>query len=103
MKKEKLAALGLLLFAAGAQPASAADDGILRIGTGLDYSSGKYGGSEKTTILSIPVSARYARDRWALKASIPRPGIKGRGRAIPDIGAADPHATTTAPGTRPTA
>jgi hypothetical protein len=100
MKKEKLAALGMLLFAACAQPAAAADDGTLRIGSGLDYSSGKYGGSEKTTILAIPVSARYDRDRWTLKASIPWLEIKGSGRVIPDIGAVDPNATTTAPGTR---
>src|SRR5258706_16236986 len=97
-----IAALGMLLFGACAQPAAAADDGTLRIGSGLDYSSGKYGGSEKTTILAIPVSARYDRDRWTLKASIPWLEIKGSGRVIPDIGAVDPKATTTAPGTRST-
>jgi hypothetical protein len=99
MNKQKLAALGILLFATCVQRASA-DDGTLRIGTGLDYSSGKYGSSEKTTILSIPVGARYDRDRWTLKASIPWLEIKGSGRVIPDIGAVDPNATTTAPGTR---
>jgi hypothetical protein len=97
---KNVAALGVLLFAAWAQPAAAADEGTVRIGTGVDYTSGDYGTSAKTTILSIPFNVRYDRDRWTLKASLPWLQIKGGARVIPDIGAVDPEATTTLPETR---
>ena len=32
-----------------------ADDGILTLGTGVDYSTGKYGGSVATDILYVPL------------------------------------------------
>ena len=36
----------------------AADDNELRLGVGLDYTRGKYGGSTETTTLAFPLTAR---------------------------------------------
>src|SRR5438093_1423591 len=54
----KLLALGLLAFAQGAL---AADAGEFSLGVGFNYSTGEYGTSATTEILSIPVIARYDR------------------------------------------
>jgi hypothetical protein len=95
MKKKKLAALGMLFSSACAQPAFAADAGTVRIGTGFNYSSGNYGTSTTTKILSIPFSVRYDRDRWTLKASLSWLRITNGAGVIPGIGEVGATATTT--------
>ncbi|MGE5471733.1 MAG: hypothetical protein ACM3X0_13110 [Bacteroidota bacterium] len=43
----------------------------LTFSSGADYSSGKYGDSEKTETYSIPLGLKYEFSEWTLRASIP--------------------------------
>src|SRR5690242_13836604 len=70
--------IGVAAFlAAASQPAYAQgflywpQDVTWQIGTGLDYSEGKYGSTTKTTILMVPVDARVELDRFRLDATLP--------------------------------
>ncbi len=47
--------------------------------TGFDYSSGKYGGTSDTTVLSIPLDVRAQWGRWRLEATLPYLDVKGPG------------------------
>ncbi len=76
-----LAALALSL----ARTALAAD-GELSLGSGLHYSTGKYGSSTSTSILSIPLTARYDRDVWTFKATVPYLRISGENGVVPGVG-----------------
>ena len=72
LKKQWLATLFALLILivswfAGVQLALAAE-GEFSLGSGISYSSGEYGGSASTQILTIPFVARYERDAWTLIA-----------------------------------
>jgi len=62
-----------------AQPAiaQAASDRSFSITTGVDYTTGKYGASEDTTILVIPVSARFKTGDWRFSATVPYLQIDG--------------------------
>src|SRR2546421_1670873 len=82
--KNKLALPALMMFA-GAGLAHAAD-GELSLGVGLNYSTGTYGTSTSTDILSIPFMARYERDRWLLKLTVPWLEVSGGVSVIPGIG-----------------
>ena len=52
-------------------------------GVGTDYSSGKYGGTEATTITSIPFYAKYTSGPLTLKAYLPWLQVTGPGNVIP--------------------
>ena len=85
--------VALLLFVAGwlagvqlALAATAAAEGELSIGSGISYSSGDYGGAAATQILTIPFVARYERDAWTLRATLPYLRMTGPGNVIPGIG-----------------
>ena len=84
------------LAAAAIAPAYGAD-GELRAGVGADYSTGSYGQSTSTEILSIPFMARYETDRWTLKLSVPYLRVTGPGNVIPGVGrhGGAPRATGT--------
>src|SRR3954470_23473752 len=90
LKKQWLAKLLALLILvvgwfAGVQLAHAAESD-LSVGSGLTYSSGDYGGSAATHILTIPFTARYERDAWTLRATLPYLRITGPGNVIPGFG-----------------
>jgi len=68
-------------FAASAACASAHAEG-LTLGTGFDYTSGKYTGTEETNILYVPFIAKYETGRWALRATVPYLRITGPGNVI---------------------
>jgi hypothetical protein len=85
MKKKFAAPLVATVVAAGAPLFASAEDGI-SLGTGLTYTSGDYGTSTRTKILSIPFTARYDRDRWTLKATIPYLRISGNSAVVPGLG-----------------
>jgi len=74
---------------AGVQLALAAE-GEIGLGSGVTYTSGTYGsnagGSASTHILTIPFSARYERDAWTLRATLPYLRVEGPGNVIPGIG-----------------
>ena len=90
LKKRWMATLvALLIFAAswfaGVQLALSAE-GELSLGSGVNYTSGTYGDSASTHILTIPFTARYERDAWTLRASVPYLRITGPGNVIPGFG-----------------
>lgn len=65
MKSRTLAVLGLLsAFCCHAES-------NLTISTGIDYSSGKYGATERTETLYVPFGVKYESADWTLKATIP--------------------------------
>ncbi|MBU6374030.1 MAG: hypothetical protein KJS97_14995 [Alphaproteobacteria bacterium] len=68
-----LAALAAML--GFAKPADA--ETTLRLSTGVDYSSGKYGGTQKTDVIVAPFSAKVSSGSWALRATVPVISIKG--------------------------
>ena len=63
-----------------------AADGELALGTGLHYTTGTYGTSTTTTVLSIPFTARYDRDIWTFKAYVPYLEVNGDSSVIPGLG-----------------
>jgi len=90
LKKQWLATLFALLILvvswfAGVKLALAAESEF-SIGSGITYSSGDYGGSTATQILTIPFVARYERDAWTLRATLPYQRITGPGNVIPGVG-----------------
>jgi Putative MetA-pathway of phenol degradation len=54
----------------------------LSLGTGFDYSSGKYTGTEKTEILYVPFFARYETGPAVLKLTVPYIRITGPGNVV---------------------
>src|SRR5262245_24244654 len=50
-----------------------------QIGSGVDYSEGKYGGTSKTTVWSIPIEARLELDRLRIELSLPYENVTGPG------------------------
>lgn len=65
MRSRILAALGLLsAFSCHAESG-------LTISTGIDYSTGKYGASEKTETLYMPFGVKYETGDWTVRATIP--------------------------------
>src|SRR3954467_9024520 len=85
MKKKVVLPLAACVLAASTSLAFA-EDGTFSLGTGLTYTSGDYGTSTTTKILSIPFTARYDLDRWTLKATIPYLRISGGSSVIPGLG-----------------
>src|SRR3989442_8143882 len=81
----KLFALGLLAFAQGVL---AADAGEFSLGVGFSYSSGEYGTSTTTELLSIPILARYDHAPWVFKLTIPYLSIAGGTSVVPGSGRA---------------
>ena len=48
-----------------------AAEGELALGTGLHYTTGTYGTSTTTQILTLPLTARYDTGVWTFKAFVP--------------------------------
>lgn len=67
MNKQSLTAAVCMIIAAS--PALA--EGTLSLTTGIDYSSGDYGSTVQTSILSIPFSVKYESETLTWKASVP--------------------------------
>ncbi|MBI3527053.1 MAG: transporter [Betaproteobacteria bacterium] len=63
-----------------------AADGQLSLSTGFDYSSGDYGGSTSTDILSIPVIGKYETGPWTYKLTVPFIEVTGPGNVVPGVG-----------------
>ena len=59
-----------------------AAEGVLTVGAGAEYSSGKYGGTEKTQIFYLPVTAKYETGPWAFKAVVPYIRVTGPGNVV---------------------
>src|SRR5258708_1661995 len=46
-------------------------DGVFTLGTGFDYTSGKYGSADKTEILYVPFTGKYETGPWTFRAVVP--------------------------------
>ncbi len=80
--KKILPALTLLISCA-----AAASDDALSLGTGFDFSTGKYGGTKAVDILYIPVFATYETGDWTFKLTVPYIRISGAGAGVlPGLG-----------------
>ncbi len=87
-KQLSVAALACLAGAHFAPAAAQAPaDGQFSVGTGFNYSTGDYGTSTTTKIVSIPFTARYDKGPWTFKATIPYLHITGSSSVIPGVGA----------------
>ena len=73
----------------GAASFSLGADGEFSAGAGINYSTGKYGASTETKILSIPFTARYATDLWSLKLTVPYLRVTSPNNVIPGVGRFD--------------
>lgn len=78
-----LCALGVLGLMA---QAAHADDSTIKVGAGIDYTTGKYGTSTTTDITQVPVTFGYDIDRWSFKLAVPYIHVSGAGNVIPGVG-----------------
>ena len=69
-----------------AQAAFAAIEGKASVATGFDSTSGNYGSSNTTNILTIPVIGKYEMDSWLFKLTVPYLQVTTVGGVIPGIG-----------------
>ena len=86
----KYAILAASLFASFAiatvQTAHAEESGKLTLETGMDYNTGKYGGTQSTNMLYIPVTGKYQYKSWTLKLTVPYLRISGPINVINGVG-----------------
>jgi hypothetical protein len=87
MKTTLLSTALLASFAATyGQIAQADDDGTFSLETGMHYNTGKYGGTQSTDILYIPVTGKYKTGLWTLRLTVPYLQITGPTNVIAGIG-----------------
>ena len=79
----------IALIALCLAPTALAAEGEFSLGTGLNYTSGTYGGSTSTKILTIPFNARYDNGPWTFKATLPYLHITGVRAVYPGVGRVD--------------
>jgi hypothetical protein len=79
-----LCALGVLGLMA--QAAHADDSSTIKVGAGIDYTTGKYGTSQTTDITQVPVTFGYDIDRWSFKLAVPYIHVSGADNVIPGVG-----------------
>lgn len=92
MRRTQIA--GMLLSAFFIHTGYAAEQGNFSLTSGLDYSSGKYGGTQSTEILYIPLTGKYEVDRWTFKLTVPYVRITGPGGVTRDTGVYKASGTT---------
>jgi hypothetical protein len=78
----KLLALSLTLLVS--MPALAEDQ--YSLGAGVEYSSGKYGNTEATDIVYVPVTGKYVAGRLALTLTVPWISVTGPGGVVRGMG-----------------
>lgn len=82
---KKIWLYGMITAAALATLPVAAESGF-SLTSGLDYSTGKYGGTESTDILYIPFTGQYEADKYTLKLTVPYLQVTGPGNVVRDVG-----------------
>lgn len=75
----------LLVAACGAAQAR---DGVT-LGSGIDYSSGRYGSDTRTTVLAVPLTATWTHGRFSARASVPWLHVAGDPDVVPGVGGVD--------------
>src|SRR5439155_6537251 len=73
----------------GAASFSFGADGEFGLGTGANYSTGKYGTGAETNLLSVPFTARYGTDLWVFKLTLPFLSVTSPANVIPGVGRID--------------
>jgi len=87
MKIAILAASLIAIFAiAPIQTAYAEESGKFSLETGMDYNTGKYGGTQSTDILYVPVTGKYQGKSWTLRMTVPYLQISGPSNVINGVG-----------------
>lgn len=61
-------------------------EGTISVSAGFDYTTGKYGGTNTTNILSIPVIGRYQTDDYYLKLTVPYISVTSIGGVVAGMG-----------------
>jgi hypothetical protein len=84
-----------LLLATGAAGAEEQDDSYLTMMVGYESSTGKYGTTSTTEIVTVPVSALYESGRWMMKLTVPYLQVTGDGTVLASGGGRGRRATTT--------
>jgi hypothetical protein len=70
---------------APAAPATAASSSF-SLTTGVDYSTGKYGGTSSTDIIYVPLTGKLEWDKWSFKLTVPFIAVIGPGNVVRGIG-----------------
>ena len=86
MKNAIFATSLIAVFAAAVQTAYAEENGKFTLETGMDYNTGKYGGTQSTNILYVPVTGKYQGKSWTLKLTVPYLHISGPNNVINGVG-----------------
>jgi hypothetical protein len=82
-----LAASVLTLFTTDAmQAARAEENGKISLETGLNYNTGKYGGTQSSDILYLPFTGKYQNNAWTLKLTVPYLRISGPINVVNGVG-----------------
>lgn len=75
-----VALVALMLTAAPG--AALAQDAVVKLSTGFDYSTGDYGTGVDTDILYVPVTARYETGSWIVGLTVPYVQIESDGEVV---------------------
>jgi len=62
--------------------AAAAHAEGLTVTTGVEYSSGKYGDTQKTEMYNVPVTGKYETGLWTFRVSLPLVRVTGPGNVV---------------------
>lgn len=96
MKNPILAASFLALFAmVPIQAAHAGEKEKFTLEAGMDYNSGKYGGTQSTDMLYVPVTGKYQADSWTFKLTVPYLQVSGPSNVVNGVGATGRTASNT--------
>lgn len=95
--KYAILAVGLItsLVLTSSRVAVAAEGGKFTLETGVHYTTGKYGGTQSTDILYVPVTGKYRDGAWTMKLTVPYLQITGPGNVINGVGLTGTAASTT--------
>lgn len=75
LRRKAFAAAVAAFAALGSAPVQAADS--LSFSTGADYASGDYGGTTRTEVLVVPISARLRWSEWSVRVTVPYVTVRG--------------------------
>jgi hypothetical protein len=74
--------------------ADAANSDTFEFATGVDYSTGHYGASQDTSVVSIPIDAKAQLGRLRLQGTLPYVFVKGPGQLVDGVAVSNPGGST---------
>jgi len=83
--QQYLLGASIIALIAHIQPALA-EQGRFSIGSGFDFSSGKYGGTTSTDVTYIPITGKYETRDWLYKLTVPYIQVTAPGNTTANIG-----------------